>query len=71
MQRRQKIEFGGIACYIASPEDLFISKLIWYNMSKSGKQWEDLEFLLTLANLDKQYIEQWTSKLFINRHGLL
>ena len=70
-ERRQKIEFEGIACFIASPEDLFISKLIWYNISKSGKQWEDLEFLLTLDNLDKQYIELWITKLFINHHGLL
>ncbi len=68
-KRRQQIEFDGISCYIASPEDLFISKLIWYNISKSGKQWEDFEFLLTLTHLDKQYIEQWTSKLFINRHA--
>ena len=69
-KRRQKIEFEGITCFIASPEDLLISKLIWYNMSKSGKQWEDIEFLLSLENLDKQYIELWTSKLFINCHGL-
>jgi hypothetical protein len=69
--RRQKIEFDEIECYIASPEDLFISKLIWYNISKSGKQWEDLEFLLTLDNLDKHYIQQWTAKLFIKHHGLL
>jgi hypothetical protein len=69
-QRKQKIEFDDISCYIASPEDLIISKLIWYNISKSGKQWEDLEFLLALDNLDRHYIQSWTSKLFIDSHGL-
>lgn len=68
--RRQKIEFEGVSCFIASPEDLIISKLIWYNISKSGKQKEDIQFLLTLENLNKWYIELWTSKLFINKHGL-
>jgi hypothetical protein len=69
-RRKQKIEFDDTPCFIASPEDLIISKLIWYNISKSGKQWEDLEFLWALDNLDKQYIILWTSKLFINCHGL-
>jgi hypothetical protein len=69
-ERRHKVTFDDIDCFIASPEDLIVSKLIWYNISKSGKQWEDIQFLLKLENLDKQYIELWTTKLFINCHGL-
>ncbi len=69
-QRRKKIEFSAVECFIASAEDLIISKLIWYNISKSGKQKEDIEFLLTLDGLDRKYLELWTTKLFINRHGL-
>jgi hypothetical protein len=69
-ERRKKVLFAGIDCFIASPEDLVIFKLIWYNISKSGKQWEDIEFLLQLEGLNMQYIENWTSKLLIKKHGL-
>ena len=69
-QRRHKVTFSNIDCFIAAPEDLIISKLLWYEMSKSGKQLDDIKFLLKLDNLDKQYLELWTSKLFIKRHGL-
>jgi hypothetical protein len=69
-ERRHKVKFNDVDCYIASPEDLVIAKLMWYNISKSGKQLDDIKFLLKLENLDKNYIELWTTKLFINRHGL-
>lgn len=69
-ERRKKLDFSGVKCYIASPEDLIISKLIWYNMSNSEKQWGDLNFLINLDGLDMQYLELWTTKLFIKRHGL-
>ena len=69
-ERRKKVGFAGIECYIASPEDLIIAKMIWYNISKSGKLKEDIEFLLRLDGINKQYLELWTIKLFIKRHGL-
>lgn len=69
-ERRKKVAFSGITCFIASPEDLIISKLIWYNLSKSGKQKEDIEFLLELDGLNKQYLENWAFNLQIKRHGL-
>ena len=69
-ERRKKVVYSGIECFIASPEDLVIAKLIWYNISKSGKQKEDIEFLLELEGLNKQYLDLWATKLFIKRHGL-
>lgn len=69
-QRRVEVEFYDKKVYIASPEDLIISKLQWYNLSQSGKQWDDIQFLLTLDNLDQQYLIGWTNRLLINRHGL-
>jgi hypothetical protein len=69
-QRRKKVNFSGVECFIASPEDLIIFKLIWYNISKSGKQKEDIEFLLTLDGIDRNYLYLWATKLFIKRHGL-
>lgn len=60
----------GFLIFIASPEDLIISKLQWYNLSESGKQLDDIKFLLGLDNLDQQYIKIWTTRLLINTHGL-
>lgn len=69
-ERRRKVDFLGVECMIASPEDLIISKLKWYNMSKSEKQLGDIVFLLNEPSLDKQYLEYWTNRLTILRHGL-
>jgi hypothetical protein len=69
--RRQKVDFLGIACYISSIEDLIISKLIWYNISKSEKQLGDVTYLLNTPNLNETYLKLWTQKLFIKTHGLL
>ena len=67
--RRQKVDFPGVSCMISSPEDVVISKLMWYNLSKSEKQKEDILFLLRKAELDWPYLEGWANKLFPKRHG--
>ncbi len=69
-ERRRQIDFMGIECFIATPEDLIISKLKWYSISKSSKQLEDIKFLLAETNLDKQYLEAWASRLNLLRYGL-
>ena len=69
-ERRRKVDFLGVECWIASPEDLIISKLKWYNLSKSEKQLGDIAFLLHETTLDKQYLELWTQRLNILHHGL-
>lgn len=69
-ERRRKVVFSDLECYIATPEDLIIAKLVWYNLSESGKQLEDIKFLLELEGLNKQYLIFWTTKLGIDRHEL-
>jgi len=69
-ERRRKVEFMDIECYISSPEDLVISKLRWYELSKSAKQLEDIKFLLKETSLNYQYLESWAQRLNLNRHGL-
>jgi len=69
-ERRRKVKFGNTECFISSPEDLFLAKLQWYEVSKSGKQLEDLKFLIKLEGLDKQYLNLWATKLYLKRHGL-
>lgn len=69
-ERRRKVDFLGVECRIASPEDLIISKLRWYSLSKSEKQLGDIVFLLNEASINKQYLKLWTQRLNILRHGL-
>lgn len=69
-ERRKFVDFLGVNCAVSSAEDLIISKLNWYNISKSEKQWADLQYLMTIPDLNLRYLEIWTTKLFINRHGL-
>ncbi len=69
-ERRKKVKFGNTECFIPSPEDLILAKLQWYHISKSGKQLEDLKFLIELEGLDKQYLNLWATKLYLKRYGL-
>ncbi|MEM8528125.1 MAG: DUF6036 family nucleotidyltransferase [Bacteroidota bacterium] len=69
-ERRRKVEYFGVECYISSKEDLIISKLKWYSISESTKQLEDIKFLLKEEDLNWQYLEGWTNRLLINRYDL-
>ena len=70
-ERREEVEYFGIKCYIATTEDLIISKLNWYNISESDKQLEDLKFLLLDQDLDLAYIKSWVTHLKLKTYGLL
>lgn len=70
-QRREKVKFWEVECYMSSKEDLILSKLKWYDISSSEKQLEDLKFLLLDELLDMEYIRFWARKLNLKTHGLL
>lgn len=70
-ERREEIEFFGIKCFICTKEDLIISKLNWYNISESGKQLEDLKFLLLDEYIDMAYVKSWVAHLKLRSYGLL
>lgn len=60
--RSRKID-GKIIRFI-SPEDLIISKLIWFKDSESTRQLEDIASVLDIQkNLDKKYLTLWIEKL--------
>lgn len=70
-RRREWVNFMGVACYIAAKEDLILSKLKWYNLTPSEKQWEDLQFLMLDQELDQDYLTIWSKELNLETHGLL
>lgn len=61
------------AVYIATPEDVILSKLRWYRLTNevSERQWSDVLGVLSVnaAGLDLDYLREWSREL--NVAGLL
>ncbi len=61
-ERRRRIEIENFSTWIATKEDLIISKLDWARDSHSELQMRDVKNLLA-TGYDHDYIEQWTKEL--------
>lgn len=54
----------GYKVNFTSPENLIISKLIWYRESQSTRQLEDIVSVMDIQkNLDINYLNRWVKKL--------
>ena len=62
LQRIIPQDFGYKVNFI-SPEDLIISKLIWYKKSQSTRHLEDIKSILKITKVDNEYISRWVKKL--------
>jgi len=45
-----------------SPEDLILSKLIWYKESKSSRHLEDIKSILEISKVNLNYIKKWAEE---------
>mgnify|MGYP001565063515 FL=1 len=45
-----------------SPEDLVLSKLLWYKESNSTRQLEDVQSVLAVTKVDLKHIRNWAEK---------
>jgi len=61
-ERRQRITIEDFSTWIASKEDLIISKLWWAKDSFSEVQLRDVKNLV-ITGCDTAYIERWTNEL--------
>ncbi len=61
-ERRRRIEIDNFSTWIATKEDLIISKLDWAKDSHSELQMRDVQNLLA-TGYDQDYIQQWTKEL--------
>lgn len=60
IKRRIGKEILGHQVYFVSPEDLILSKLLWYQEGESAKQQEDIVSILNIQeHLDLDYLKQW------------
>lgn len=67
--RRQPVSILGVATYVASAEDVILSKLEWSRDSGSERQQRDVAAILRLraGELDDSYLEQWAAALGVRR----
>lgn len=61
-ERRSKVDFAGVELWIASREDLILSKLEWARESGSELQMRDVRQLLE-GPLDQAYLSSWARRL--------
>jgi hypothetical protein len=62
--RRRTLDLDGIPVQVVAPEDLFLSKLVWWMEGGSELQRRDLEALReSRPDLDLDYITRWAAEL--------
>jgi hypothetical protein len=64
-RRRTRIHLQGLTLFVASLEDVVVSKLEWAKLAESERQVQDVTGILRLewTSLDRAYVEKWISKL--------
>jgi hypothetical protein len=64
-RRRQQVEVHGVNLFVATAEDVILSKLEWSKLSKSQRQLEDVVAILRsrLDRLDRLYLKKWIAAL--------
>lgn len=64
IKRRVKKIIQGKRIYFLSPEDLMLSKLLWYKESESEQQLADVTSIVRLqkGKLDKEYLKKWAKR---------
>lgn len=70
--RRQPIEMDGLPLWVASLEDIILSKLEWAKRGGSARQLEDVASLLRVAagEIDRAYLDRWIDELGLQREWL-
>jgi hypothetical protein len=64
--RRIAVEIDGVTMWLATAEDLLLSKLVWTAESHSEMQLQDVRNLIrSVADLDWPYIERWADALTV------
>jgi len=64
-RRRKQAIVWRVPIYIATPEDIVLSKLEWAKLGKSSRQIEDAAGIIKVRadELDISYIEKWVAEL--------
>jgi hypothetical protein len=65
--RRRQVEIAGRNVWVLAPEDVILSKLLWYKLSPSDKQWADIQAVWEARDehFDANYLENWAVRLSV------
>lgn len=66
LARRKLVEFDAdFRCHIGAPEDIILSKLLYYQEGQSPKHLRDIAGMLKVSpgQIDQLYIANWAGKL--------
>jgi hypothetical protein len=68
-RRRQRVSLHDVPLFVASAEDVVISKLEWARLAGSRRQIEDAAEVLRVRwhALDHSYLEKWIAELDLKR----
>ncbi|MBK5224777.1 MAG: hypothetical protein JJE52_18265 [Acidimicrobiia bacterium] len=69
LERRIPIDILGVRTFVASPEDVILSKLEWSKDSGSEVQLRDIETLMRVQwdHLDRFHLRRWAAVLGVER----
>lgn len=65
LDRRVKLKVLGIDTWVATPEDVVLSKLLWRAQTRSEVQWRDCIEVAASQKLDTIYLRSWAEQLGI------
>jgi hypothetical protein len=67
--RRQRVTLHNVSVFVASAEDVVISKLEWAKLARSRRQIEDAASILKVRwdALDRSYLEKWITELDLQK----
>lgn len=68
-RRRQLVKLHNVDVFIATVEDIVISKLEWSKIGQSQRQLEDVAAVLRaeLESLDRSYLRKWIAELGLEK----
>lgn len=67
LERRVQAEYRGVPVWVATPEDVVLSKLHWAKDSRSEMQHNDVLMILRVReNLDLKYLRLWAQRLGVS-----
>jgi len=63
--RRQRVDLQGVSLFVASAEDVVLSKLEWAKLAHSPRQIDDAAGILRIQgdSLDRAYLDKWVGEL--------
>lgn len=66
-QRRRQEDIGDRAVWMLAPEDVILSKLLWYRVSESERQLQDCidVWKVQQVTLDVDYLRRWAVQLAV------